>query len=207
MAGLLISDAFNRKNAGRLAAIERELNFDAEHIVMPADADARVSEDDLKRATLSFFSSDIYPSHSRQFFSAAQGAENLQWMHIFPAGSDFPLFQGFLQKGIRLTNSSGASAVPIAQSAIGGLLSLSRGFPHWLDAQRRKAWEPLSDGDGPADLATQTMVVIGVGAIGREMCRLGQALGLRVIGVRRSPRTDDDPVDDLYDSSESEAEC
>ena len=201
MAGLLISHAFNRQYGDRLTAVERELGLDIARIVMPEDADDRVPQGDLERATLAFFSGDIYPSHSRQFFAAAQGAANLEWMHIFPAGSDFPLFQGFLQRGIRLTNSSGASAMPIAQSAIGGLLALSRGFPHWLDAQRRKAWEPLTDEDVPADLSTQTMVVIGVGAIGREVCRLGQALGLHIIGVRRSPRNDDDPVDEMHTPS------
>ncbi len=202
MPGLLISHAFHHKHNERLAALESELGFDVDHIVMPEDPDGRVGSDDLRQATLAFFSSDIYPSHSRQFFAAAQGAENLEWMHIFPAGSDFPLFQDFLKRGIRLTNSSGASAVPIAQTAIAGLLMLARGFPHWLDAQRRRSWEPLADAGVPGDLSTQTMLVVGVGAIGREISRLGQALGLYVIGVRRSPRDADDPVDEMHTPSE-----
>ena len=41
------------------------------------------------------------------------------------------------------------------------------------------------------------MVIVGVGAIGNEIARLARALGLRVIGVRRSPRHAGDHVDEL----------
>jgi phosphoglycerate dehydrogenase-like enzyme len=41
------------------------------------------------------------------------------------------------------------------------------------------------------------MVVVGLGAIGREIARLAGAIGLRVVGVRRSSRSPDDPVDDV----------
>ena len=201
MAGLLISDAFSREHGDRLRAVEHDLRLEIEHLVMPEDADERVSQQELQRATLTFFSNDIYPGHSRQFFSAALSAPNLEWMQVFSAGIDFPLFQQILQKGIRVTTGSGSSAVPIAHTAIGGLLALSRGFPSRMDAQRRKSWEPIPDDAAPLDLASQTIVVIGVGAIGAEICRLGQALGLRVIGVRRSPRTEADPVDEMYPPS------
>ena len=198
MAGLLISNACHERIKDRLAAIEREHDLDVEHIVLPLDPDARLSPETLERVTFAFFSSDIFPLHSRQFFAAAQGAPNLRWLHVLAAGTDHPIFQGMLQRGVRITNSAGASAVPIAQTLTTGLLMLARGFPSWLDSQRRMAWEPLPDSAVPADLATQTLVVVGVGAIGREICRLGQALGLRVIGVRRSPMTESDPVDEMH---------
>lgn len=58
-----------------------------------------------------------------------------------------------------------------------------------MGAQRRHAWEPISDigGHAPPDLAGQTAVVVGLGPIGREISRLLRAFGLRVVGVRRSP--------------------
>ena len=49
----------------------------------------------------------------------------------------------------------------------------------------------------PTDLREQTAVVLGLGAIGSEIARLAQALHLHVIGVRRSLRRPDDPVDEL----------
>jgi lactate dehydrogenase-like 2-hydroxyacid dehydrogenase len=47
----------------------------------------------------------------------------------------------------------------------------------------------------PPDLDTQTLVVLGLGGIGSEIARLGRALGLHVVGVRRSRPTQDAPID------------
>jgi phosphoglycerate dehydrogenase-like enzyme len=78
------------------------------------------------------------------------------------------------------------------------MLMLSRGFPRWLDAQRRAAWEPHAEAEIPGDLRGQTLLVFGLGAIGNEIARLARALGLHVIGVRRSPATAEDAVDALH---------
>ena len=78
---------------------------------------------------------------------------------------------------------------------------LARRFPTWGEAQRRHAWEPIRT-NLPPDLDTQTLVVLGVGAIGNEIARLARAIGLHVIGVRRSPRTDGDDVDEMVAPAE-----
>ena len=41
-------------------------------------------------------------------------------------------------------------------------------------------------------------MLVGVGHIGKAFARLARALGITVIGVRRSPRTPGDPVDELH---------
>ena len=115
---------------------------------------------------------------------------------MFHAGVDNAVYQRLLARGVRLTTSAGASAEPIAQTAIAGLLYLARGFPHFLDAQRRRSWEALPQ--PPVDLDAQTLTVVGLGGIGSHIARLGRALGLHTIGVRRSPPRPDDPVDELH---------
>ena len=45
------------------------------------------------------------------------------------------------------------------------------------------------------------MVVVGPGAIGNEVARLARALGLRVVGVRRSPRREGDHADEIVPPS------
>lgn len=172
-----------------------------ECIVLPADSDPQLSEADLARLDYAFFSLDIFPNSSRAFFAALQGAPNLKWIHVMSAGVDHPVFQGLLARGIRMTTSSGSTAKPIAQAVIGGMLMLSRGFLLWAEAQRRHAWEPIRGRQTPYDLAGQTMTVVGLGAIGTEIARLAQAIGLHVIGVRRSPLKPGDPVDELVHPS------
>ena len=99
---------------------------------------------------------------------------------------------------MRLTTAAGASAEPIAQTALAGMLMLARGFPHWLDAQRRRVWESHPPAAIPRDLRGQTLVIFGLGAIGSELARLARALGLKVIGVRRAPARGAEPVDELH---------
>lgn len=166
-------------------------------VFLPEDPSARLDEAQRDRVTIALFSGDVYPNFSRSFFAAVQGAAALRWLHVFNAGVDNPVFARVLSKGVRLSTSSGSTAVPIAQTAISGMLLLARPWRQWLAAQRLRRWDPVPAEGAPADLAGQTMTIVGLGAIGREIARLARAFGLRVIGVRRSPPTPEDPVDEL----------
>jgi phosphoglycerate dehydrogenase-like enzyme len=196
--GLLVSRAFLDAHEERLGLTARQTGLAIEPIALPEDPDGRVPAEACARIELAFFSRDVLPRHGRAFFAAALAAEKLRWLHVFHAGVDHPIYPRLLERGVLLTNSPGTSAQPIAQTAIAGLLMLARGFPHWLAAQRRRAWEPIHDDAAPRDLAGQTLVVVGLGGIGCEIARLAQALGLHVIGVRRSPRRPTDSADELH---------
>ncbi|MGZ5153538.1 MAG: D-2-hydroxyacid dehydrogenase [Burkholderiales bacterium] len=155
-------------------------------------------EEICARVDAAFFSGDVFPAFSRQFFSAVRKAPKLQWLHAFNAGVDHPIYTEMLERGVRVTTSSGSAAKPIAQTAITGLLMLARNFPRWLAAQQQHRWDPMRASDAPRDLQGQTAVIVGLGHIGKEIARLSRALGLNVIGIRRSPRLAEDPVDELY---------
>jgi phosphoglycerate dehydrogenase-like enzyme len=154
-------------------------------LVLPPDPEARVADTDAARADIAYFSSDIFPNFAKQFFSATRKAPALKWMQVFNAGVDHPVFASVIERGVRLTTSSGTAAEPIAQTAIAGMLMLARNFPRWLAGQREHHWNPLAAADFPRDLRGQTMLVYGLGAIGIEIARLAHLLGLKVIGVRR----------------------
>jgi phosphoglycerate dehydrogenase-like enzyme len=184
--GLLAGPSFFRDCGDALARAAAEAGLDVEPIPLAADPEARLDAERLARIEIACFSRDVLPRHGRAFFAALHGAARLRWFHFSFTGVDHPVFQPFLERGIPVTNSPGSAAEPIAQSAIGGLLMLARGFLRWGDAQRRRAWEPIRDADAPGDLRGQTMLVLGLGSIGAEIARLGRALGLHVVGVRRS---------------------
>lgn len=200
MVTILVSAHFAATHGNALAQTARDAGLDYSLLTLPADPEGRLPPEDCARADIAFFSGDIFPGHSRSFFAATAAAQHLKWMHVFNAGIDNPVFTAFIDRGVRLTTSSGSTARPIAQTAIGGMLMLARRFPAWGESQRRHAWAPIRD-NPPADLDSQTMVVLGVGAIGNEIARIARAIGLHVIGVRRSPRRDADHVDEMAPTS------
>lgn len=142
---------------------------------------------DPAEAAICFFSGDLFPERAPHFLRQMIRAKGLAWFHSFSAGVDNPFFQGLLERGIRLTTSAGAHAVPIAQTVMLYLLALSRDLPSWLAAQNEHRWAPRD----LVDLQGQQLVVVGMGPIGLEVARLGLALGMRVVGLRRTPRGDE----------------
>lgn len=202
MTTLLLSHRLHAERGDDIAAQAQRLGIALEPVVLPADPEARLDDATCARLDLAFFSGDVFPAHSRQFFSTVRKAPVLQWLHVFNAGVDHPIYTEMLQRGVRLTTSAGSTAVPIAQTAITGLLMLARNFPRWLAAQWEKRWDPMRMPDSPGDLVGQTALVYGLGSIGTEIARLAQALGLKVIGIRRSPRQAGDPVDELHAPSQ-----
>jgi D-2-hydroxyacid dehydrogenase (NADP+) len=156
---------------------------DVSRVVLRAEA----CEGDPGRVEIAFFSGDLYPERVREFVLALRDAKQLRWLHTFSAGVDNPWFQALRARGVRLTTSSGANAVPIAQTVLLYLLALSRDLARWQDAQQRRAWETHE----VVDLQGLTLGVVGLGPIGLEVARLGAALRMRVVGVRRTPRGDE----------------
>jgi D-2-hydroxyacid dehydrogenase (NADP+) len=176
---ILISDWVEERYGTRIAALVPA----APRVVLRPDK----LEGDASAVEIAYFSGDVFPERTREFVLALRDAPRLSWLHTFSAGVDHPWFQALRKQGIRLTTSSGAHAAPIAHTVMLYLLALTRGLPAWLDAQRRSAWErhPLRDLQG------LVMGVVGLGPIGLEVARLGAALRMRVVGVRRRPRGDE----------------
>lgn len=185
--------------ASRLHA-EFARRSELEIIVPPVGQGAVLSNEQLERIEAAFFNIESGPGGTRKILGAALRAPKLQWLHLGHSGADDPAFQTLMDRGVVITNSAGVNAEPIAQSAIAGLLALNRGLPAWLDAQRRRAWEPDPSGlppeQLPRELRGQTMVVFGLGSIGRFVAQFARAFGIFVIGVRRTPAGPEDGIDE-----------
>ena len=175
MPGLLVSHQFNARYGTDFVAAGKRNSVDIELLVLPPDPEARIAEAAAARAEIAYFSSDIIPLHTKQFFSATRKSPALKWMQVFNAGVDHPVFASVLERGVRLTTSSGTAAEPIAQTAIAGMLILARNFPRWFASQREHRWDPMPPADFPRDLRGQTMLVYGLGAIGVEIAACAPA--------------------------------
>ncbi|MFT4571536.1 MAG: D-2-hydroxyacid dehydrogenase (NADP+) [Hyphomicrobiaceae bacterium] len=141
----------------------------------------------LDEVEIALFSGDLYPDRSRSFFLPLLEAPRLAWMHTYSAGVDHPIFSAFTDRGIRLTTSSGAAAIPIAQTVIMYLLMLTRDAARWAAAQRQRTWAPHQI----TELEGARLLVCGLGPIGMEVARLGQTMGMEVTGLRRKARTNE----------------
>lgn len=144
-------------------------------------------QDVLDTIDIAFFSEDCWPDRSRGIVMSIIGAPNLKWLQTFSAGVDSPFFLQLMERGVTLSNASGASASPIAQTAILYMLALSRDMRSWMRKQDRREWQQhrWDELDGAS------LAVIGMGPIGAEVARLAVAMGMRVESVRRTAQGDE----------------
>lgn len=195
---VMVTKTFFEHYGRRVESIMGEHNSD--QIVVISDEE-EINYEQLASVEVAVFSRDSFIKDSGHFFQTIDRAENLRWLHVFHAGVNGSRYQALLDRGITLTSSAGSHAEPIAQTAMAALLWFARPFAHWQQAQQERNWDRIITPNEPRDLRGQTIVVFGVGAIGRHACRIAQALGLYVIGVRRSPLRPDDEVDELHPPS------
>jgi len=111
-------------------------------------------------------------------------ATGLRWVQAGTAGVDRVL-AGLAGRDVLLTNASGAHGVPMAELVLGMMLGFAAGLhtairsPADYNAPRAQILHEKFELDG------QTLCVLGLGDIGGTLARKAQALGMRVIGVRR----------------------
>lgn len=161
--------------------------------VVVFDADRPPTAEEHESIEVAFYSRDLWEGcdktritkPTKVFFETIDTAPRLRWLHVTSAGADLPMYLPSIERGVRLSTSSGGNAAPIAQTALVGLLGLARGLGHWLDAQRRREWRPLRPPALPRDVMGQTATLVGTGPIGRELARLLKAVGMRTVGVRQ----------------------
>ena len=85
---------------------------------------------------------------------------------------------------------------PLAEFAMFGLLEFARGLPRLLADTEARRWEhhPVSE------LADRTLLVVGLGSVGREVARLATAFGMHVIAINRTGRAEVAGVEEVRPS-------
>lgn len=142
--------------------------------------------DEIEIAT-GWFSHDLLPR-----------MHNLRWFQQWGAGADWLLrHPEAVDLDFVLTNASGLHAIPISEHILAFLFAFARGLHRAVHAQERREWLSHSRQD-VFELAGKTMVLVGVGAIGRRTARMASALGMRVLGVRRDPAVGAPGVEAMY---------
>jgi phosphoglycerate dehydrogenase-like enzyme len=116
--------------------------------------------------------------------------QRLRWIHSTSAGVENMAPFDWLPKGATLTNSRGIHAPKSGEFGLLALLMLNDNMPQHSENQRAHRWGRVF----ATPIAGKTAVVLGMGNMGRAAAEKAKLLGVRIIGVQRSPKPD--PVAD-----------
>ena len=147
----------------------------------------RVTEDDELPAALADAEVFVGFHFPPALFATAR---RLRWIHSAAAGVEANLFPAMVASDVILTNAAGVHAVNIPEHAIGLLCALARNLhtAQQLKAERRwDRYRAIAAGGGFRQLQGSHLAVVGAGAIGLGVARLGAALGMHVRVLRRRP--------------------
>ncbi|MAT42638.1 MAG: hypothetical protein CL609_09875 [Anaerolineaceae bacterium] len=122
-----------------------------------------------------------------QFIPDSAITPNLRWIQFNYAGLDFLLDHPITQNSdIKLTSLSGAAAPQVAEYILTMMLSLGHKIPAIMRHQRNREWLPdRYTRLVPTELRGKTLGVVGYGSIGREIARLVQPFGVKVMASKR----------------------
>ena len=104
-------------------------------------------------------------------------APALKMVSILGTGTDNVDLEAAKRRGVTVTNTPGVGAPSVAELTIGLMFGLVRSIPISDARLRQGTWQHV---EGP-ELAGKTLGLLGLGAIGQYVARLGLGLGMRVI--------------------------
>lgn len=126
---------------------------------------------------------DVDPAALRRTVTANP---KLRWVQLMAAGGGAQVKSAGLADDdltrVAFTTSAGVHGGPLAEFALFGILAGAKRLPALQQQQRQHDWparRPLGQ------VRDQTVLLVGLGGIGKEIARLSQALGMHVIGTRR----------------------
>jgi phosphoglycerate dehydrogenase-like enzyme len=215
---VLIASPMTAEDAERVAAEEGvELTYRPELLptrkwVGDINGEGGVPFDDerwrdaVERAEVAF---GIPGSSPEALVDLVRRAPRLEWVQARNAGAgqQFGAALKVAEPGeldrLTVTTSSGVHAGPLAEFAILGLLEFAKDLSLRRRWQRERHWP---EGQTPVgELRGQTLLLVGVGAIGTETARLASAFGMHVLAVKRNLEGGVPHVDELHPVSELRA--
>lgn len=109
----------------------------------------------------------------------------LKWVHSHSAGIERISTMG-VPEGVPITYSAGAKAPVCAEHAMMLLLALSRRIWELNAAKARRYWARREMNFTIRSLESETLAIIGLGGIGREVARKAKAFDMRTLGISRT---------------------
>lgn len=108
-----------------------------------------------------------------------------RWAHTEDAGIDGRFYDVMREKNVMVTHSPASNAPEVAECAFSFVLWSTKNLGELHEQQRQHQWKQLA----LETLIDKTILVVGLGAIGKRVAAYSKAFGMRVLGIRRSSQT------------------
>lgn len=131
------------------------------------------------------------------------GAPNLRLVSVLATGYDIIAVAAAREHGVTVCNVPGYSTPSTAQTAIALLLELCNHVGQHAEAVRKGAWVQAGVWSwwetAPVELDGKNLLVLGQGAIGSRVARIGEALGMRILSAALPgrPKPGVSPLDEV----------
>jgi phosphoglycerate dehydrogenase-like enzyme len=106
------------------------------------------------------------------------GAKNLKGISRFGVGIDNIDVETANRLGIKIARAVGSNCTSVAELAVAFFFLLARNVVKNVNEVKAGQWNKISG----LELKNKTVGVLGLGAIGKEVSRISQGIGMRVIG-------------------------
>lgn len=132
-------------------------------------------------------------------------ARKLRWIHATTAAVHQLLFPELVASDVRITNSADIHGPVVAEHAIALIFAMAKGVPTAVRDQAAHRWgqqDLWRTSLRPREIRGATLVLVGLGAIGKECVKLAKALGMRVHAVRQRPELGAEGADRVFGTGE-----
>jgi phosphoglycerate dehydrogenase-like enzyme len=151
----------------------------------PAGVEVVAIDDDLDLATVDFL---VPSSHEERVLEALPDLIRVEVVQVLSAGTD--RIEDRMPPQATLCSARGARDGPVAEWVVAALLGATS---RTLECAPLMTWTDRS----VDDLESWTVLIVGMGSIGRHVARLLEPFGTRVVGVASRARDDLHGVDEL----------
>lgn len=122
----------------------------------------------------------------------------LRWIQYLMAGYDGIDLELLKSNGVDFCNAQNIFSKSIAEDVFTKIFYFNRNVKHYIDSKTTKTWEPIR---GELELTNSTVLILGVGSIGKELARRFKGFESYVIGYRSRPLKEEN-FDEIITSEE-----
>ncbi len=189
---VVLTTPIDERNVLKIKAVGDRISVDQVSPLIVAERKGDLSNEEKLTALLQ--QAEVIYGWIHQFPRNVLGrTSRLKWIQVMSAGVD-RLSEEILKSPIRIVTTSGLHGTPMGEVVVEMMLMFAKDAPTCLQMKQAKEWRRYR----PKLLKGQTVGILGLGSIGKEIARLCGALGMKVTGLRRSDGPPVTEVDRVY---------